>query len=69
MTEDKKCSFCREEINENSFRDKFSLERYNKTGMCQGCIDSWEGQNLPEELKPRVEKPEPGPPKKDVKNE
>ena len=35
----KKCVFCSEEVELDSFKDELSLKEYHISGMCQSCQD------------------------------
>lgn len=37
--ESKKCVFCSEEVDLDSFKDELSLKEYHISGMCQPCQD------------------------------
>jgi transposase-like protein len=41
LIEDKKCPFCKQPIDLNSFKDSLSLQEFKISGICQECQDDF----------------------------
>lgn len=39
LVEQKKCPFCKEDIDETKFKDELSRKEYKISGLCQKCQD------------------------------